>query len=56
MDIFKAPCPPKGKLRGKSSSVAWIYSFVEVEEIKFGVVQMRRSFPPLAEKEMENGA
>ena len=45
MDIFKAPCPPKGELRGKSSSVAWRYSFVEVEEIKFGVVQTRRSFP-----------
>ena len=45
MDIFKAPCPPKGELRRKSSSFAWIYSSVEVEEIKFVVVQMHRSFP-----------
>lgn len=45
MDIFKVPCPPKGEPRRKSSSFAWIYCYVEVEEIKFGVGKVRRSFP-----------
>ena len=46
MDISKAPVSAAAEeLRRKSSSFAWIYSFVELEEIKFGVVKMNRSFP-----------
>jgi hypothetical protein len=34
-----------GELKRKSPSFAWIFTYVEVEEVKFGIVQMHRSFP-----------